>query len=177
MPAKASVIPTKLPDTGIACRMSRTTATGIRLKPPTPRLVGSKVIQPADNATVTPSVVEMMASHEAAYLTTDGDMRNLKPPEPSVEATVALSRRRLIERTIASETSMSPQQNCDSFLHLIFDRIGGGRGSVRATGHCFDAIFRSELTEGRAHAGRYSHPRSPNAERSIPGGAYHSPER
>ena len=35
MPAKASVIPTKLPDTGTACRMSRTTATGIRLKPPT----------------------------------------------------------------------------------------------------------------------------------------------
>ena len=39
--------------------------------------------------------------------------------------------------------------NCESFLHLIFDRIGGGRGSVCATGHCFDAIFRSELTEGR----------------------------
>ena len=47
MPAKASVIPTKLPDTAIACWMSRTTATGIRLKPPTLRLVGSKVIQPA----------------------------------------------------------------------------------------------------------------------------------
>jgi len=47
MPAKASVIPTKLPDTGIACRMSRTTATGISLKPPTLRLVGSNVIQPA----------------------------------------------------------------------------------------------------------------------------------
>jgi exodeoxyribonuclease V alpha subunit len=29
---------------------------------------------------------------------------------------------------------------------LIFDRIG--RGSVCATGHCFDAFFRSELTEG-----------------------------
>ena len=28
-------------------------------------------------------------------------------------------------------------------------------------GHCFDAFFRSELTEGRAHAGRYSYPRSP----------------
>jgi hypothetical protein len=47
IPAKASAIPTKLPDTGIACRMSRTTATGIRLKPPTLRLVGSNVIQPA----------------------------------------------------------------------------------------------------------------------------------
>ena len=37
--------------------------------------------------------------------------------------------------------------NCESFLHLIFDRIGHGRGSVCATGHCFDAFFRSELTE------------------------------
>ena len=38
--------------------------------------------------------------------------------------------------------------NCESFLHLIFDRIGGdGRGSVCATRHCFDAFFRSELTE------------------------------
>jgi hypothetical protein len=26
-------------------------------------------------------------------------------------------------------------------------------------------------------AGRYSHPRSPNAERSTPGGAYHPPVR
>ena len=34
-----------------------------------------------------------------------------------------------------------------------------------------------KLTEGRALAGRYSHPRSPNAERSTPGGAYHPPER
>jgi hypothetical protein len=59
--------------------------------------------------------------------------------------------------------------NCESFLRLIFDRIGRGRRSVCATGHCFDAIFRSELTEG-AHAKRYSHPRSPNAKRSTPGG-------
>jgi hypothetical protein len=35
-----------------------------------------------------------------------------------------------------------------SFPHLIFDRISGGRGCVCATGHCFDAFFRSELTEG-----------------------------
>jgi hypothetical protein len=40
IPAKASVGPTKLPDTGIAWRMSRTTATGIRLNPPTLLLVG-----------------------------------------------------------------------------------------------------------------------------------------
>jgi hypothetical protein len=50
------------------------------------------IIRNDDNAAVTPSVVELMALHEAAYLTTDGDMRNLKPPEPSVEATVALTR-------------------------------------------------------------------------------------
>ena len=47
MPRKASVIPIKLPTTGTACRISRATATGMRLKPPTLRLVGSKVIQPA----------------------------------------------------------------------------------------------------------------------------------
>ena len=35
-----------LPATGMACRMSRATATGIKLKPPTRRFVGSKVIQP-----------------------------------------------------------------------------------------------------------------------------------
>ena len=37
----------EIPATGIAWRISRATATGIRLKPPTLRLVGSKVIQPA----------------------------------------------------------------------------------------------------------------------------------
>jgi hypothetical protein len=47
IPAKALVAPTKLPDTGIACRMSRTTATGIRLQPPMLRFVESKLIQPA----------------------------------------------------------------------------------------------------------------------------------
>ena len=64
--------------------------------------------------------------------------------------------------------------NCESFLHLIFDRIGGGRESVCATRHCFDD-FRSKLTGG--HAERYSQPRSSNAERSTPGGAYHPGER
>ena len=81
--------------------------------------------------------------------TTAGDMRNLKQLEPSEEATVALAHRRLIEHALASEFHVAPA-NCESFLHLIFDRIGRGRGSVCATGHCFDAIFRSELTEGRA---------------------------
>ena len=37
------------------------------------------------------------------------------------------------------------QRNCESFLHLIFDRIGGDRGFVCATGHCFDD-FRSRST-------------------------------
>jgi hypothetical protein len=46
IPMKASPEPIKLPDTGMACRISRATATGIKLKPPTLRLVGSKVIQP-----------------------------------------------------------------------------------------------------------------------------------
>src|SRR5580704_8561573 len=43
---------------------------------------------------------------------------------------------------------MSPPANCESFRRLIFDRIGRGRGSVCATGHRFDAFFRSKLTEG-----------------------------
>jgi hypothetical protein len=47
IPKKASLAPGKLPATGIAWRISRATATGIRLKPPMLRFVGSKVIQPA----------------------------------------------------------------------------------------------------------------------------------
>jgi hypothetical protein len=39
----------------------------------------------------------------------------------------------------------SPQIARASF---IFEHVGRGRGSVCATGHCFDAFFRSELTEG-----------------------------
>ena len=35
--------------------------------------------------------------------------------------------------------------------------------------------FQIGANEG-GHAGRYSHPRSPNAERSTPGGAYHPAE-
>jgi hypothetical protein len=94
-----------------------------------------------------------------------------KPDDTAAERrSISASRNALIlEAAMASP----PQIARASF---IFDRIGGGRGSVCATGHCFDAFFRSELTEG-AHAGRYSHPRSPNAERSTPGGAYHPPER
>ena len=38
-----------------------------------------------------------------------GDMRNLKPLEPSVEATIALARRRLIEH-VASEIPCSPRK-------------------------------------------------------------------
>src|SRR4029077_15041691 len=44
---KLSLGPKKLPDTGVHWPISRATATGIRLRPPTLRLVGSKVIQPA----------------------------------------------------------------------------------------------------------------------------------
>jgi len=43
----ALLLPKKLPNTGVHCLISRATATGIRLPPPTLRLVGSKVIQPA----------------------------------------------------------------------------------------------------------------------------------
>src|SRR5205814_9139372 len=43
----APLAPVKMPLTGMAWLKSRATATGIRLKPPIWRLVGSKVIQPA----------------------------------------------------------------------------------------------------------------------------------
>jgi hypothetical protein len=36
---------------------------------------------------------------------------------------------------------------------------------------------RNPLGSPTKAAGRYSHPRSPNAERSTPGGAYHPPVR
>ena len=41
---KLSLGPKKLPDTGVHWLISRATATGIRSRPPTLRLVGSKVI-------------------------------------------------------------------------------------------------------------------------------------
>src|SRR5271167_2487901 len=47
MSLNASLAPTKLPTIGVDCQMARVTATGIRLSPPTLRLVGSKVIHPA----------------------------------------------------------------------------------------------------------------------------------
>ena len=45
--SNAAASPTKLPEIGIVWRMWRATATGIRLNPPTLRLVGSNMIQPA----------------------------------------------------------------------------------------------------------------------------------
>ena len=44
-------------------------------------------------------------------------------------------------------------------------------GPVRVNG-----CFRSELMEVAGERWRYSHPRSPNTERSTPGGAYHPAE-
>jgi hypothetical protein len=62
-------------------------------------------------------------------------------------------------------------------LTLIEERIELGP-SLRNRSPPTDAIFRSELTGGSGqHAGRYTHPSSPNGERSVPGGAYHPPGR
>jgi hypothetical protein len=80
--------------------------------------------------------------------TTAGDMRNLKPLEPSVEITVALARIRLIGHTIASEIPCRPRKIARASCTSSSSASAAGRGSVCATGHCFDAIFRSELTEG-----------------------------
>jgi hypothetical protein len=41
----------KLPTTGMICPMSRATLTGMGLKPPTARFVGSKLFQPAPDGT------------------------------------------------------------------------------------------------------------------------------
>ena len=65
----------------------------------------------------------------------------------SSRLSISASRNASAINVILKAATASPR-NCESFPHLNFDRIGGGRESVCATGHCFDAIFRSELTEG-----------------------------
>ena len=69
-----------------------------------------------------------------------------KPDDTAAERrSISASRNALAINVILKAAMASPPQIARA---LIFDRIGGGRGSVCATGHCFDAIFRSELTEG-----------------------------
>ena len=81
-------------------------------------------------------------------------MRNLKALKTTLEATIALARRRSSDILSLLKFHVTPRKIAKA--SCTFEHIGRGRGSVCATGHCFDAIFRSELTEGRAHAGSYS---------------------
>jgi hypothetical protein len=74
------------------------------------------------------------------------------------------------------KAAMASPPHCESFLHLIFDRIGGGRGRfVRADSDTgIPYAFSGQLEDSGGAS--VNHPRSPNAERSTPGGAYHPAE-
>ena len=83
--------------------MSRATATGIRLKPPTLRLVGSKVIQPAPGTKIPPRHGSTRRSPTAA------SCRDCKiaGDDPGPEAETA---RRFDERTAKSRQDPHPVQ-------------------------------------------------------------------
>ena len=108
-------------------------------------------------------------------------------PTAAVPLPIKRYRRKRIRITASLKASCRPYKPCSRnwcsirfriYLHEVTMVLHVRRASRIGPRNCsFDAFFRSELTEGRAHAERYSHPRAPNAERSTPGGAYHPPER
>jgi hypothetical protein len=57
-----------------------------------------------------------------------------------VEIVFVAARRRLIGHTSIALKFHVVARKLRSFPHFIFDRIGGGRESVCATGRCFDAF-------------------------------------
>jgi hypothetical protein len=70
-----------------------------------------------------------------------------KPDDTAVERrSIPASRNALAINAILKAAMASPPQIARAH------RIGGGRGSVCATGRCFDAIVRSGLTEGARQA-------------------------
>ena len=71
-------------------------------------------------------------------------LRSFQRTLPRTKPDETAAERRLISNysEMRWRSNGSAPTNCESFLHLIFDRVGGGRGSI-----CADAIFRSELTE------------------------------
>jgi hypothetical protein len=87
-----------------------------------------------------------MALHEAAYLDHAGAMRNLKPLNQAWKPPLHWFADASSDIVSLLEFHVVPA-NCESFPHLILDRIGRRRGSVCATSHCFGVIFRLELTE------------------------------
>jgi hypothetical protein len=104
-------------------------------------------------------------------------------PRAKPDDDTAVERRSISASRNAFSDQCNPQgrdglapANCVSFLHLIFDRIGAvGEGFVRAgfdTGIPYALGGQSDDSGGAS----VSHPRSPNAERSSPGGAYHPDE-
>src|ERR1700686_1824485 len=58
--------------------------------------------------------------------------------------------------------------NCESFPHLIFDRIGGGRGSVCATGHCLTRANGGAGARRGVQPSAFSESRKINSRRGIP---------
>ena len=72
---------------------------------------------------------------------------------------------------ILKAATASPSQLRE--LHTSSSIASAEVGGRSRTNYSFDAIFKSELTVGAPHTlGLYSHPRAPNAERSMPEGAY-----
>jgi hypothetical protein len=81
-----------------------------------------------------------------------GRLSNLATSEPDGTAaerrSISASRNALAANVILKAARASRPQNCESFLRLIFDHIGGDWGSVYATGHtALTRFFKSELTE------------------------------
>jgi hypothetical protein len=64
-----------------------------------------------------------------------------------------------------------------NFLHRQFTDFGDMPGTQLFSCCRCKLGDRNPLGSPTKAAGRYSHPRSPNAERSTPGGAYHPPVR
>ena len=64
-----------------------------------------------------------------------------------------------------------------NFLHRHFTDFGDTPGTQLFLCCRCKLGDRNPLGSPTKAAGRYSHPRSPNAERSTPGGAYHPPVR
>jgi len=75
------------------------------------------------------------------------------------------------------EADRKSQRNWSNFSHRQFTDFGDTPGTQMFLCCRCKLGDRNPLGSPTKAAGRYSHPRSPNAERSTPGGAYHPPVR
>ena len=105
---------------------------------------------------------------QGAFLTSP----RAKSDDTAVERrSIPASRNALAINVILKAAMASPPQIASAHLRSHRRRSGI---DLRNRFTALTRFFRSEQTGG-GHARRYSHPRFPNAERSTPGGAYHSP--